>query len=505
MKEKLKLKLIGGGGFLVDEKKVVVPREATKQNLGIWADADNNAYYEGVTAKKIMPKPEDFMLVPFRLISSTVVASGTYRATRFPEDVLKASMNKLIGCPVYTDHSNETVTNCIGKVASVFWQEPYTDSEGNLVPSGINGEYAIDCQIAPNVARNLISGGINSNSVTVEFYWQPSHQFVDDDFYYNLGTVDNRDGKEVCRLATEILYYEETSPVTRGADPFAKAIDEKGNVINPDFSRASYSLMDNDEKLKVSKKDLFSVCENQKLSFSFSSSDSDYPQGQKGGDNAKTKEKLKMNKKLLAFLAAFTATQDLKEEAVTDEFVVQLTEKFNQSQEAEKIIPLYKGLVANLKKALNLSEADDLTANPFDGKTIVTTTDFEALKLKSESVSTLEAKVSELQPLADAGTKHLTALRAEAKRLLNLTSKGSPSASLVSLIEKADIETAQGFIESYGGQLAESQFKATCSKCGTGEHVSFRTSESSQENKGGKIIERNSDSLLDLIDRKLNQ
>lgn len=187
------------------------------------------------TPEQVATNPEDIYLVPFRLISATTVGSGTTQSTTFPEDVLRQAVNKLVKKPVYIDHSY-TVEDAIGTVENAVFTNSFIQ-EGVAVPAGIDGMLAINTGTSKglDMAKLIEQGALCSNSVTVQFEWEPSIDVEDEwQFWENLGrTID---GREVTRNVTNVLDFHETSIVTLGADPYAKKIDANGNLINIDLA-----------------------------------------------------------------------------------------------------------------------------------------------------------------------------------------------------------------------------------------------------------------------------
>ena len=93
----------------------------------------------------------------------------------FNRDVLKKSMQMLIGQTINIDHEI-AVGNAIGAVSEVFWQPAYKTKSGIEVPAGINAVLKIDGKSNPRIARGVMMDppSIHSNSVTVRFKWEPS-------------------------------------------------------------------------------------------------------------------------------------------------------------------------------------------------------------------------------------------------------------------------------------------------------------------------------------------
>ena len=145
-----------------------------------------------------IPKEEDFVRVPFRLISAAIVAPFSWRATDFSKKgILEASIPLLVGRPAHTDHS-WSVNKAVGVVESAWYSGTKKDASGNVIPAGINGVYKVDAKAFPELARGLMSNppSIQGSSVTIEYEWEPSHKFENKDgetdwwkFFDNIGTL----------------------------------------------------------------------------------------------------------------------------------------------------------------------------------------------------------------------------------------------------------------------------------------------------------------------------
>lgn len=188
----------------------------------------------------IQTAAEDFLVVPFRLLSATIVGQWWQTTDFRDEAVLRASTSMLKDQPVYTEHYVKT-DNWAGKVQDTTWTPSYTQN-GTTIPAGIDGLLAIDTSIDRNLdlAKGILVGAVDSNSVTVAFEWEQSHEMSEDDFYWMLG--QEIDGEVVARRVTKIIKYFETSLVPEGADPFAKRIDEQGNLVRVEGTQSMRSF-----------------------------------------------------------------------------------------------------------------------------------------------------------------------------------------------------------------------------------------------------------------------
>lgn len=217
------------------------------ERFGMWGGSLNfNSFSPEVTPEMLKPKDEEFIEPMFRMLSSTVV-SKNYNPTYFSDEVLKESMPLLVGQTINLDHDMD-VGNAIGAVKSVEWQDSY-EVDGIVIPSGINGIFKIDGMSNPRIARGIMMDppSIHSNSVTVEFEWEPSHKFNDIwEFYDKMGTYDE-EGKLICRIATKIISYKETSLVWHGADPYAQKIVD-GVINNIQYAHSQGMSLSEDQR-----------------------------------------------------------------------------------------------------------------------------------------------------------------------------------------------------------------------------------------------------------------
>lgn len=246
--------------------------KSSLERFGMWGGTLNvNQFMPNVTPEMLKPKDSDFIEPMFRMLSAAVVAKK-YNPTEFPEQVLKESMPLLVGQSINLDHETD-VANAVGAVKSVEWQDKYKDKEtGIIIPAGINGIFKIDGLSNPRIARGIQMDppSIHSNSVTVEFAWEPSHQFEDMwEFYSKLGTY-TEDGELIRRIVTKIISYKETSLVWHGADPFAQKIVGSGKLNNPAYAGSQYYSFSedkakeaNDPRKRVSMYDFKSLSEKE--------------------------------------------------------------------------------------------------------------------------------------------------------------------------------------------------------------------------------------------------
>lgn len=460
--------------------------------------SDSNKFYPGLDVSgDVVPKDADYVRAAFRLISQTIVAGGTWRATDFSRPgVLKASVKKLNDKTVYLDHDTD-ILNWVGRVEKPVWSDAFTMPDGTAVPGGIDGTIAIDAKVAPKVARGILSNIIFSNSVTVEFEWEPSHKFDDDyEFECNIGVTI--DGKMVCRVVTKIIDYYESSLCWLGADPYAKLIDKDGNLVNVDTSSTFDDEIIQTEYKKYEKTHSFSIQHAfSKEVLSLSKRNTEI------SSNNDTENNDDMNPELLAQLRKILGLADDAE--VTTEMLSTLTVAATEDPAAvpptgeeglsRDVVASYlsgvKGetvapdaVVAELAsqgKGFKLVKVEDFTA--LETAQVELTSQIGALAVEKATltgeVSTLTASVADLTPKAAMGDKFIQAKREECKRLYNLSvdNKGVPA--IIAMIDKASVEELDGLNGVYTKGQTE-RFSGKCKKCGSTD-FEFRSSVGGEE------------------------
>lgn len=172
-------------------------------------------------AADVLPHADDYISVNFRALSKAVV--GGHWIDWSKDNVLKDSLQKLLGATVYPNHDFTDINNWLGSVARVEWDDAGEKSDG---VAGINAEYKIDALMNPRVARGLLMTppAIHSTSMTVLFKFEFSHPEIAAEnrwrFFELLG--EEVEGHVVRLVVTEILEYWEASLVFQGADRLAK-------------------------------------------------------------------------------------------------------------------------------------------------------------------------------------------------------------------------------------------------------------------------------------------
>lgn len=420
---------------------------AQVEKFGFFGGSNNfNAFYPSLTAEDLKPKSEDYVTPIFRALSETRVRP--YFPVNFGKnDVLKPSMNKLVGQTVYPNHESE-VGNQLGVVTDVVWQESQSltkDGKKIIIPAGINTQLKIDGKSNPKIARGLTADPpeIHSTSVTVQFAWEQSHpELTRDEFFHKVGTYDAK-GSLIERYATKILAYHEISFVSHGADPYAQMIKD-GKIINPEFADGQSFSVDKANKKSYhffDYKDLFEEAE----SFSAHRAIPDNPK-----DNQNPN---KMNDELKQILEALGVAIPVAPNEI----------KFSEVLTSVKGIKTAADSVAELTSTTDKLKVAETLVNTLNG-TVVTLTQ-ERNTARTE--------------LADA----IGDIRNEVTRLYSLAVE-KPETSMTELISKADSKACKAFKETFSKQ-AEEKFKGSCQDCGS-ENVSRMSSKKEEDPETGK-------------------
>lgn len=482
---------LGSVGAVINNPDVVTEEylnsfESRRNWLEFGLFGNTPQYHGGVTADEIVPKPEDFIEKPFRLLSATVVGGGTWKATDFSKSsVLKRSRGMLEGKPLYKDHETD-LDNWVGLVKSVRWTNSQT-LDGLTIPGGIDGIVAIDAKTNPKVARGVLMGSIFSNSVTVEFEWEMSHTFESEwTFYERVGTM-HEDGTMVRRVVTTIVNYHESSLVWLGADPFAKALDESGNPVHVDVGSVYGYSKSKDKKMSDGDKELLKTGKKFELGFGISENVL-YLSHSKSGDTRpapvfkdKDKDLIDMDKKFLAaFVAKFGDYFKLEKGATpsVDDMLSYLDDLSIEDNEAIEFSNAVKPMVESVM-------GDGYSLESFTRSySMVSTEDLDGLKTKAESVDTLETEVESLRASAATGEKYLKLKRGEAISLYKKAMGDKASDAVVSLFEAADDDAIDGLLNQYAKE-ATARFTGKCADCGSG-NFSFQSSFSKDSEESGE-------------------
>jgi len=414
--------------------------KCTVNSFGLFDTSTPNyaTYYPEVTAEDLKPKDEEFIYPVFRLLSAVTVNKNSYSPTHFPAEVLKDSMQMLVGQTVFVDHEM-TTGNALGTVMEVEWQEEYKTKDGTVVPAGINGTMKLDGKTHPGIARAIMMDppAIHSNSVTVRFAWEQSHPDMErNEFFDKMGSYD-KDGNLIQKVATKIDSYWETSLVPHGADPFAKKIESNGQITNPRFSGRR------DEQFSLN---LF----NYKTQ-----TDTTILSNFKTKENNNNKSESSMNK---ALEIALLAVLGLTAENLADE-------KFDfqgQFKSLKENADKFNGLDDKVKN-LKLTEDGYLQEEDY-GKFI-------------------NLDIAELKQQAQMGTAHLEAQREEAVRLYNTIKGDKAEEAMLTNIKSSGLEAVEVFIKDFKEE-SEKMFPLQCNDCAS-HNVSRMTAETSGEEGNG--------------------
>ena len=435
------------------------------------------------------PKAEDFLYVPFRLLSATMVAAGSWRSTMFPAKVLRKATDMLLGKGVFTDHDDRP-KNWTGYVAKTQWQAA-TKQNGETIPGGINGLLAIDTTEERNrdVAKGIINGAVYSNSVGIQFMFKMSHDYDDEwEFRRRVGTI-HEDGTMVHLIVTDIIDIHETSLVNLGADPYAKRIGTDG-LINVDNGGTYTEDAANTLNLSFNK-------ENETNKFNIVcglNKNVLFLTGKEYSNNAMEKPKVKkMNEKLIkALLAKFgvKSIEDLTEQVVND---------FTTTDDATiKVKALALSKVQEKDEAI----ADVDLAKFAESHVFVSTDELAELKQSVSKVEELTATVAELEATkvtltanAAIGESFLQSQRDLAKKLYRLEKMDAADETIVALFDKASQEELSALIKQHGIVIGD-KFSYSCGDCGSHD-FKFQSSKENLENEpttedsGLKIVNAN--------------
>lgn len=483
------------GSMLPDDPESV--KRALEGFSWFGSSADTSKYFGDVNNKNIVPKPEDFIRVPFRLISAAIVGAGTWKATDFSDAILlKGSLGKLDKKPIFFDHEQD-IMNWVGIVTEPTWSEERVQ-DGMKIPAGIDATLAIDAKTNPKLARGVLIGAVMSNSVTVIFDWQKSHPELDDDeFYDKIGTVVN--DKMVCRKVTKIYDYYETSLCWLGADPYAKMYDENGNLKNvdktsvfedePDTVQTAYKKEGRYNAVFGYNKQVF-----MSLSKRFSN----------------TNNVEKMNEELLKLICtALGLSVDTKLDAEflkaeLDKRVI-LLKSDKDSFDACKAV---SDTVTEMAKTCLGKDCDNVSEFLKNHKFVDSSVDVESLTASQQLLSSVKTElacekdeeivstITCMKSQAEYGRKALSEKREETKRLYSLSVENKTDEAVINMIEKASIEELNGLLKMYTKGVQES-FKGVCKKCGSTEFT-FRSSHQEPEGSFNQAENANSMSFEDI-------
>jgi len=240
----MKIRLQDGRGRMqVSGSLLPLGSEGLKAHLSESLSQDFSSMSEAELRDFLTVKPEDYILVPFRALSATTVRDGAIDFSYNNGQALKDAVGMFNSLVILKNH-DMNVDNWIGTTQDAYWDEKTPG-----VPHGVNFMLKVDSKADPKVARGLVSGALNSGSVTIEFDYVKSHpKMKDEEFAWKLGSTV--DGRMVQALVTKITRTYEYSVVWQGADPYAKQIGQDGSITVPGTTSNSQSL---EETLDIKK------------------------------------------------------------------------------------------------------------------------------------------------------------------------------------------------------------------------------------------------------------
>jgi len=265
----------------------------------------------------------------------------------------------------------------------------------------------------------------------------------------------------VRRVATEIINFEESSFVYLGADPFAKIVDEDGNLMNIDMpSVVEPEQYEKDKTYGLyQKRNHYFISlsgENHVSGLSNILSESYYKKISNAAPKAPRSKPTEMNEEVLEFIAS-----QLKKSAenitVNDLKKYHFVKKSEFSDLPDLSIP---GVEIDGPGSLNeaFGKINDqfkaITKRAEDAEAVLTVFDFkkeggEVTKLNKDG-----AKV--LLEAATYGQKTLEANRGEAVRLYKISvGEGKEDEEVINLIKGANPKQVVAMIKQYGGSAAE--------------------------------------------------
>lgn len=166
-------------------------------------------------ASFLKPQESDYVMIPVRALSATQVQGDTINFGHNQGKALQDAVAMFDGLTILKDH-NLSVENWLGQTERAYWDTLTPDT-----PPGVNLMMKVDTKADPKTARGLLTGALNSVSVTIAFDYDKSHPKMSDmDFFMNLGELV--DGTRVQALVTAVTRLYELSVVWQGADKYAK-------------------------------------------------------------------------------------------------------------------------------------------------------------------------------------------------------------------------------------------------------------------------------------------
>lgn len=394
-----------------------------------------NTYFPDVSAEDLQPKDEDFVYPIYRALSAAII--NKYGPIDFgaKKDVLRNSMNKLIGQSVYNNH--EAISgNELGVVKEVEWQNA-RKTKGVTIPAGFNARLMIDGKSNPKIARGAMMSppAIHSTSVTVEFGWVPSHPKMErDEFFSKLGTLDEK-GKLIKRNVDDVKAYYEISFVPHGADRYAQKVDKDGNINNPQHAADTQRFTLEDFKEMPHYWDFKDIKYYQVEGFKREPETSISTNSNKPNNNSNNSNK--MDEQLLQF---FRSTLGLADDATEEAILAKLQEQLPSLLEAQ----------VNLETAN--AELQGMKDKYPEGTEILSKEDKDKLE-KFDSVNAI-------------ATSALKSTREECEKLYKISCNNEVDAGILKLISESNWDTLLSLNKQYK-KTTEEKFTASCNECGS--------------------------------------
>lgn len=403
------------------------------------------------------PKEADFFYFPFRHLSKTIVGAGTWKATDFSEgNVLKEAMGLLAGVPACKDHWQGDIIGVVGKT---MWNDGYSLPNGTQIPAGIDAPFIIDSKLHPDLVRQLNSPSdknpLQCASVSVYFDYVASHEFENEWMFERaLGTIVN--GEMVRRIVTKITGFNESSLVFKGADKFARKIDENGKIEKMPYSEASTIEEDKLYQLYKDTKEFY-IYESLPVALNFGAAE----------PASATTDNQKVIDGLLAQIATFSENETaLKAE---------LKDLQNAKTEYDELKA--KFLTCEGEFALLKTQAEVLTKEKATLQGVYSEAQSKIAGFQTQLIEA-QNKIAELQKFVAPTQAILEAKREEAKRLylIEVVAKGiesKPDDQVLNEISNADLSKVDLLLKIYGGRVAET-FGVVCNDCGS-HKVSYKS------------------------------
>ncbi|WP_338813187.1 hypothetical protein V9L05_17820 [Bernardetia sp. Wsw4-3y2] len=417
-----------------------------------------------------------YAYIPFRLLSAdSIIGAGGWNCSFFPKKVLQEAAQMWEGQVLRVDHSLST-KNIIGNIVEVWFDEGFIQ-DGVTIPAGVNGFFRVSREEFSKEVELLTSdpAGIRATSAGVQFEFKYSHEFDEEwESWYNIGNIING---EFCHfIVTKITEVIEQSAVWDGADPCAVMLGMEGDDVVFKYLKENRILNEarmDELKTKTENKSQFKtefkkeypkgVAKLAKLTFGNPNKPLDDTFGEGLGKTFDDHEKELKN----------VIGKSKKEETKTEP---QEEEKSDTSQEK-----FQEELKAKESKILQLQISLEEEKN----EVVKLTTQLEVAnkKLKaSEEFATLSKSLLEKKRNY---TKEVYAK--QGKEL---------SANIENIIMKADFDTLDDLITTFGGKAMTIYGEPKCSACG-GKDFTIRNSQHSDLPDEHKAEKANSNDALD--------